>query len=403
MALVLRASLLSRPPRFSGLSANGFKEGTTLFCAPVEEKAILRKLRALSKTGTVSDERGRPTAGHLMVAWPAEDPAFLAVFRMIGATGASTLRPASEVLEKWRLCHPPEYGKVRVGVLTLAPAGSWEVVALSPSLEVGARGGGKDRVSLGGSFGIVSDARGSRGERLVSGVLESSPDGERVVLITDPETYADGVLASEAGGLRGEARKALRAVIVWNATRGGARHGDTHALCDTTHCMVFRGNAPEEGGKRDEGPTAPELLKLLDRLAAAGRCNWLPFSKGGDERWTRTVFADELQKLTAEPVVLDIRRERTRSGDVALHLIYPENEEVVSCEAFRGKLKLPSCPEAVRRDEEKNGWVFDGIGEGHGLGLSVEKAGTLAEAGWSAPAILEDAYGGAPVSRGSSR
>ncbi len=391
LALVMRASLLSQSSRFSGLSENGFAERSTLYPAPEEEKAILRKLRALSKTGTVSDERGSPVAGHLMVAWPAEDPAFLAVFRTAGASGASNLRLASKVLEKWSLRYPAQLGKVRVRLLTLVPRSSWEIADTSPSFEIQARGGRKDRVSLSGGFGIVSSAKGSRSERLVRGVLESSPDGEQVVLITDPESYADAVLDSEAGGLRGESRKAMRAAIFWNGTHGEGRHRETLSLCDTTHCMVFLGSLPEESEKpRDL--TDPNLLKLLDRLAAEMKCNWLPFSKGGNEKWERATPAAELDKLVGESAVLDIRRERRRSGEVAIHLIYPESEEVVPCEVFRGKLKLPSCPEAVVRDEGRGGWVFEGLGEGHGRGLSVEKARALGEAGWSAGAILEDAY-----------
>lgn len=93
-----------------------------------------------------------------------------------------------------------------------------------------------------------------------------------------------------------------------------------------------------------------------------------------------------------ETEILDIRRERTRNGELNIHLLYPTSEEVVPCEVFRNKLKLLSCPERIRHDSNKGLWTFEGIGEGHGQGLSVEKAQSLAQGGQSALAILRDAY-----------
>jgi hypothetical protein len=54
-------------------------------------------------------------------------------------------------------------------------------------------------------------------------------------------------------------------------------------------------------------------------------------------------------------------------------------------------LALPSCPASVRHDTD--GWRFDGVGEGHGLGLDVERARALSADGRGAEAILLDAYG----------
>jgi peptidoglycan hydrolase-like amidase len=53
---------------------------------------------------------------------------------------------------------------------------------------------------------------------------------------------------------------------------------------------------------------------------------------------------------------------------------------------------LPSCPATIHPDEADNSWNFTGIGEGHGLGLSVERAKMLSEAGKSAVEILNDAF-----------
>ena len=391
LARVLRASLLYRLEYFAGLSQNGFMEGSTLFRESDQDKRILDKLQALSKTGTVADERGQPLMGHLMVAWPAEDPAFLAVFRSFGVNGAANLRRASKILEKWADQYPSRFGKVRVRLLTLAPRSSWEVLDECPAFEREGAPGWKDRVSTCGRFRIVSTARGSRPERLVAGVLSSDREGLEVVLETDPESYADAVLAAEAQELQGEARKALRAVIVWNGTHGRTRHEDSSSLCDTTHCMVFQGSLHEAKQERG-GHTDAKLLNLLDELAARRNLNWLPFAKGGSEPWVREISASKLQELVNEPSILELRRERTRNGEVVVHLMYPENEEVVPCEVFRNRLKLLSCPETIQHDAVKSTWVFSGIGEGHGEGISVSRARALAQAGHSASAILTDAY-----------
>lgn len=375
----------------SGLSKNGATPGSTLYPEPEKHKAILKRLHAMSKTGTASDARGNPLAGHLMVAWPREDPLFLAVFRANNSNGASNIRRASQVLEAWSLRFTPATGRVRVRLLSLTPRDSWEIQDACPSIKREAPGGLGLRFSTCGKFKIVSSARGSRSERWVSGLFQSHADGDAVVLETDPETYADAVLSSEAQDLRADARKALRAAIVWNGVHGGHRHPDTRSLCDSTHCMVFQGQTSEGSGKPRAG-TDPALLGLLDEAAAQKKLDWLSFSEGGDSGWEKSISLRELKQLVEEPAVLDIRRERTRSGEILVHLMYPETEETVPCEIFRARLKLLSCPEAIRSDAATGAWIFKGTGRGHGQGLSVDRARSLAGSGASAAAILRDAY-----------
>jgi hypothetical protein len=391
LAQILRAALLYQPGYFSGLSQNGFIEASTLYAESEQDKRILVRLTAMSKTGTVSDERSNPLMGHLMVAWPAENPTYLAVFRSLGIHGAATFRRASKILEEWSLRHPIEFGKVKVRLLGRVPRSSWEIVDECPSFEREDAGGWVERISVCGRFRVVSSARGSRSERFVSGILSTSQDGQMVVLETDAESYANAVLAAEAEELQGEARKALRAVIVWNGAHGSTRHEASSSLCDTTHCMVFQGSL---GGRRQvrEDIVDSNLLELLDGLAQTKKLDWLPFSKGGTEKWEKGIQLSELKKLVNEPSILDIKRERTRTGDIAVHLMYQENEEIVPCEVFRDRLKLLSCPETIRFDESGSSWIFSGIGEGHGEGLSVAKAMALAQSGHKASTILTDAY-----------
>jgi hypothetical protein len=390
IALVLRLSLLSRPPLYTALGQNGFVEGSTLFLEPEEDKAVLRKIQAMAKTGTVADERGTPLIGHLMVAWPAEAPAFLAVFRCAGINGSSVMRRASPVLDDWSKRFPVAFGKVRVRLLALVPPFSWKVVDECPTLERETTGGWKQRISACGQFRVISSARGSRSERFVSGLIVTSPDGQKVLLETDAESYADGVLAAEARDLKGEAQRAIRAVAVWNGVKGRIRHQDTEALCDTTHCMVFMGSPEKTEGK--SAPTDSTLLKFLEGLAARDQGDWFAFSKGGNEHWKKEVTVAQLREWVKEPEIMDIRRERKRNGEIVVHLLYPTSTETVPCEVFRNRLKLLSCPEVIRHDSSKSVWIFEGIGEGHGQGLSVEKARALAQGGHTALSILMDAY-----------
>lgn len=399
LARVMRASILYHPETFPGLSRNGFAEGTTLFSQPSSYKKVLEKLHAISKTGTVSDARGEPLAGHLMVAWPAEKPVFLAVFRTIRGTGASNLRRAALLLEKWSGGHNPREANVRVSLMTLTSPDSWEVLSDCPVIDKVGPDGWKRQVGTCGRFRILSSARGSRTERFVSGILETSPDRSKLVLETDLESYVDAVISSEAQDLKGEAAEAMRAAIAWNGIHCRLRHPETRSLCDSTHCMVFMGTA--EKAPKQIGKTRPELIGLLDEIAAARNLDWLPFSKGGSEAWEVRVPYSEAARVTGESTLLDIRRERTRSGAVSIHLYYEAGEENVPCDLFRLKMKLPSCPETIRYYPETNELIFKGIGEGHGQGLSVHRTRELAKSGFPAAKILKDAYQLQPLSAGA--
>ena len=392
LARILRTALLYKPEPFLGLSRNGSLEGSTLRSQPEGERRMLKNLHALAKTGTVTDIRNTPLIGHLMVAWPAARPVYLAVFRSFGVRGAAVLGRASGLLGEWAARHPLPLASVRVRLLSLTPRETWEIQDESPTFERPLADGARLRVSSDGLFGIVSSARNSRLKRQVQGILHTSADGQTVVLETDTMSYVEAVLAAEAEDLPPEGRRAMAAVIAYNGSHGSHRHPASRSLCDSTHCMVFLG-APERQDLARKTVIDSTLLALLDKKAATGGEKWLAFSKGGAERWQRRLTFTDLQRLAGEPGVLDLRRERLRSGDVIIRLVYLESEEQVPCETFRNRFKLLSCPESIRVDPDGGGWSLSGIGEGHGQGLSVERARILADAGQDAAAILADAYG----------
>lgn len=385
LALAMRSALLARPDYFKGLTRNGALPGSTLSGQAEADKQTLRQVQALAKTGTVSTADGTPLVGHLLLAWPAEHPLFLALFRQRDGSGAAILPKAASLLKQWRKTYPPRFAAVRVRLLTPTARDSWEAQSDCPEAS-----GPHSRFTVCGQFRIVSTARGSRSERIVKGILHEPDKGGAVILETDVASYADAVLTAEAQALTGTARQAMRAVVVWNASHGGHRHPESSSLCDTTHCMVFLGEKPDTPVRRgEEIDTA--LLDLLDKLAAESGQDWLPFSAGGDERWRWKISATELAKQFREDRILDIRRERRKDGELFIRLYYPDSEESISCEIFRNTLKLPSCPDAVVADG-KQGWEFEGLGAGHGQGLSVARAQALSAAGRDAGEILIDAY-----------
>lgn len=386
LALTMRAALLSQPEYFQGLTQNGILQGSTLAGQRAADKKVVRQMQAMVKTGSVSSANGQPQLGHLLVVWPASHPVFLAIFRRQGLRGAAILPWAAGILKKWQDDYPSDLATVRVRLLTLTPRNSWEATAECPELS-----GPGIRFTLCGQYRIVSAAPGSRSERQLNGVLHESTDHGPVVLETDIADYTDAVMAAEAQNLTGNARSAMRAVIAWNGSHGSHRHTDSDSLCDTTHCMVFLGKPPADK-TTGNGKTNNELLKLLDRLAAANNLNWLPFANGGEQRWQRQIPAQTLQTVFKENWILDIRRELRKNGERFVHLYYPEHEETLSCEVFRNAVKLPSCPDLIKPVKDQDTWHFEGIGAGHGLGLSTLKAQAMAEHGYSAELILQDAY-----------
>jgi hypothetical protein len=386
LASVMRAALLSQAPYFRGLTQNGVSPNSTLYGQNEADKKLLRQLQSLAKTGTVSSADGQPLVGHLLVAWPAAHPVFLALFRQRGVNGASVLPKAAALLKNWQQTYPPRFAAVRVRLLTPTDRASWEARADCPEIA-----GLNSRFTICGQFRIVSSARGSRSERLVTGIVHQTNEGP-AVLETDVDSYADAVLAAEAQTLTGSAREAMRAVIAWNGSHGNHRHTDSESLCDTTHCMVFMGELPDAKPRRS-GHIDLELLNFLDKLAAENGLSWLPFANGGDQRWQRQIATGDMSSVFAESRILDIRRERRKTGELFIHLFYPDSEETISCEIFRNTLKLPSCPDAINPTVDHAVWQFQGIGAGHGQGLAIVHAQALAEAGRSAEQILRDAYG----------
>lgn len=386
LALSLRAALLLKPDYFQGLSQNGSIPNSTLAGQAEDLLQVIRQQHVIVKTGSVSTATGQPLFGLMALAWPASKPVYLTIFRQAGVRGASLLAEAVSQLKQWQHQYPVSQANVRVHVLSLLPRESWQVDGSCPELTTQT-----SRFNLCGQYRVDANAQGSRSIRYFQGIFDNLPN-RQLVLTTDVFSYTEGVLSAEAQPLTGSARAAMRAVIAWNGRQGQHRHSEANALCDTTHCMVFMG-ALQPSHTAIE-PLDNHLLDVLTELAHRTNTNWLSFAKGGEQRWQTYWPQAQLTQLLAEPWIQDIRRERRKTGDIWIHLYYAEQEETLSCEVFRNRLKLASCPDTITLAPDQASWVFSGIGQGHGLGLSLSRAQALSEQGMSAEQILVDAYQG---------
>jgi len=201
--------------------------------------------------------------------------------------------------------------------------------------------------------------------------------GSDLVFRTTRLLYAVGVVAAEDAEVRGEPRIALARVADANAAH--SRHAG-RAVCDTSHCQVFLGTAPAAREDR---------TALGTPLRAA---SWLLFSLGGSEPWRERRPATAVEAaLGSAARALTFREGRVSfvasAGDGVERW---EERRELPCEALRGPLKLPSCPE--RAALEGDHFAFEGHGRGHGEGLDLEWA---KRSGLSAAEILARAYGGA--------
>jgi len=382
-----------RPDLVDLLSRNA-REGT------LSGLAVSPRLAGVAlKTGTVFTAGAEPRVGWIA----AIDRDVVAVMVRAGRAPRSFAGELAAALEKARL---PAGGAARVQVFGLLPpegpvarCGGMGFTAARtgpvpvPDAEVAlvelARAG--PAVCLGGAWRVRYPGLAAPREYAGVFTLEPAPPwqpapgdrptererrarrGSDLVFRTTRLAYAAGVVAAEAAALRGEARIAL--------ARAADRNGSTsrhpgRPVCDTTHCQAFLGTA---------APAAEDRTALVAPLPP-GR--WLPFSRGGAEPWS----AERGRGAVEAALGAGARALAFGGGRVRWSLAVEEGgarfdeRRDAPCEALRGPLKLPSCPEAA----EGGGATirFTGRGEGHGLGLDVEWA---ARSGLTAAQLLERA------------
>lgn len=357
------------------------------------------------KTGTVRDERSHTTVGWIVgmnsdfvvvMARPGQTPReFSSDFaRALKSLPSAQAYPATRV-QTFGLLDPSTVqlrcrGRgFAVNTQAVAALGNgW--LPLSRTLESGAllcadgpwmvRFPGESGREYAGVFrsSPAPAYRRAPGERAGGRVLRARR-GSDVVFETTLARYVAGVVEAEDATLTGSAKEALARVIAHNAHH--SRH-DARPVCDTTHCQAFLGTqAPDESMGAWVSKPVP------------GASTWLLFSQGGSKGWSETRPRSELDNLIGTQVNRisfghGHARWVVQSGSASMPF---DEVKRAPCEALRGPLKLPSCPDSAAF--ENNVVRFSGRGNGHGEGLDVEAAKADKR---SADEILREAYGSRP-------
>ncbi len=393
IAQAYRVLVEARPDLLDILSRSS-REGTL---AGLEASNALRGVAA--KTGTVLDAEASPRLGWIVAA----DRDVIVVMARAGRTPrtfagdlATTLRraraPAREsvrvqvfglvaVAEVTGRCAGRGFGLTAAGPMVLADAevGLLERAQAGPLL----CSGGTWMIRLPGDpaprayAGIFTHdpAPNHPGGPRVTPRERNARRGSDLAFRTTRLAYTAGVVAAEDAASRGEARVALARVADSNSSH--SRHLG-RAVCDTTHCQVFKGTA---------APSPDERKALASPLQAD---RWLPFARGGTAPW-QAERTEEVVQAALGPGARSLRFGSGRVSFVTSATDGPDRWEErrdLPCEALRGPLKLPSCPE--RAEAEAGKVVFEGRGQGHGEGLDVEWA---KRSGLTADEIVWRAYG----------
>jgi hypothetical protein len=228
---------------------------------------------------------------------------------------------------------------------------------------------------------------------------------EQLIFLTDPLTYAESVATAEAGGTHPEVRYAVGLLATSNALSSGKRHDLPRALathwkvakvvCDTTHCAVFRTEQPSLAAQTWQKFRGwwRDLLWVEGLNARIGQDpGWIAFANGGDKPWEVALAAEDIAARLHVSSVLDLSRERLKNGAVMIRATSTTDVTALSCEIFRSKLKLLSCPEGISYNSLQRKWRFSGRGEGHGEGFSILEADRDAQAGLAMRDLLRKAF-----------
>ena len=383
LSTALRLVILSDPQRFSFLQEQASSSFSTLAGAGSSVKGSMKKLRAGAKTGSVARADGTPLVGHVAYFWPVDRPQYMLVAKAHGIGGSVVARRSAGLLEQLTQILEPLTFVPRIQIMGRLARAQWRVT--SPCGIV--TWNSNEIMSRCGPLMVETKAPKAKPLRYWSGILETHDD--RTVLETDPWTWAEDVVQAEGDGLPAEAKKALFAIALFNSKHGQHRHKD--AICDLTHCMVGGGRTVAQQRVFDL-QEIKEIAAGLRKLEGTSLLNrqvpWLEFSLGGDQPWSRQLKARAVAEKLRVSDLIEIQRVRGRSGVVSFQIDSISSVQTLSCEVFRSRLKLLSCPDQVRFDASSNTWTFTGQGEGHGRGLDLTLAARMAREGHSAQQIL---------------
>jgi len=372
------------------------------------------------KTGTQRDIKSRPINSWIVAIGPRDKmgrPSFFAVIHSQGASTGHLLRELKARLEKVTRTNRV----VEVGLLNLVPGHlislscplgahlmerrglQWD---FSTKIKISAKQFEDDKSykCLGNGFILHFPGAKSKNEnRLYFGELKYSRKKQKPTpssgldylrehqvrarensnfsLITSMRYYLWGVLAAEFPNGREEVLKTLASV---------ARHNIEYyesqgkIICDNTYCQVF---GPGQSLPRRISIALDKAVEgaLKENLFFPNGKRWLYFSLGGSTPWTKSKttqsIAEALKLSDLQKIQVDSER---------IEILTKSGKKSYSCEIFRNQTRLLSCPQSVKKVSDK--WIFEGVGAGHGLGVKLQKAQSLAAQGLNYRDILKTFY-----------
>lgn len=286
-------------------------------------------------------------------------------------------------------------------------------------------------------FARISSATSPLSRRY-AGALKVFTAGKElcVVNVVPTEAYLAGILAAEMPQADLPALQAQAVVSRTYMIKNQPRHSSAgYQFCDLTHCQTYKGSEGVTAAiQQAVASTKDEILifahqpiaayysstcggRTADDAAVWANTEDQPYLRSWEEefcarsphyRWRARLRADSLQQIwqqrLGEPISAIAVTKTGEDGRVrelallghSLHLISGEDFRAVTCRRF-GWNTLKSTAFVLR--QEKNNYVFDGRGLGHGLGLCQYGAMEMARRGYSYREILRHYFPGAAIQK----
>ena len=216
--------------------------------------------------------------------------------------------------------------------------------------------------------------------------MERIRKGSGLILTTSEIEYVTGTVMSEFPDGNLETIQALSLIVRENLRRG-KRHGDD-PICDTTHCQVY-------GMDHFSSQRFSRILSAVSKTFSESlpiSLNWFPFFLGGSNQWHQSFSSSIIEGRLG---VRNLTALEKKAGNIEI-VQKGGGLHFFSCEDFRNRLHLLSCPSKI--EMKGSDWVFSGTGEGHNLGMDLELADAMAGQGAKHGEILQRFYGKSPIS-----
>ena len=249
--------------------------------------------------------------------------------------------------------------------------------------------------------------------------LEVTADHGVLVIVNEIpfEEYVAAVLAGEASNFRSdESLKAMAVAVRSYAVHFLNRHQkEAFNFCDTTHCQDFRITAVTDRLRKSAKDTRGQVLMYDGQPITAyyhKDCGGMTEARGpylqqvndrfcvsdGRKRWSAELTAADVKSVLGVNGASAIEiTERSNSGRAQRLRITGAGTSVVNAETFRLEVGRKLGWDRIRSDlyEIHNSggrFLFEGYGEGHGIGLCQDGAAVMGEQGFTYEQILAYYY-----------